>query len=114
MSPLPSDPTARNRLREAQRQEADALKTVELAARTRDRVQRKLDSADTDLLAAKQTLVSVSGLTRAALLLGEDESSLRRFMRNAKAGVSSEHPEADRVADRRGTGFSSRQASSGP
>jgi hypothetical protein len=89
MSPLPSDPTARQRLREAQRQEADALKAVELAARTRDRVQRKLDSTEAELLVAKQSLVSVSGLARAALLLGEDESAVRRFVRAAQPSSSS-------------------------
>lgn len=114
MSPLPSDPIARNRLREAQRQEADALKAVELAGRTRDRVQGKLDSADADLVEAKLTLVSVSGLARAALLLGEGESSLRRFMRTATASASSESAEVGRPVDERGADFSSPPASSGP
>lgn len=88
MSPLPSDSTARSRLREAQRQEADALKAVELATRTRDRIQRKLDATDSELAAAKQVLISVSGLARAALLLGEDQAELRRCVRAVKADPS--------------------------
>lgn len=88
MSPLPSDSTARSRLREAQRQEADALKAVELATRTRERVQRKLNTTDSELAEAKRALVAVSGLARAALLVGEDEVELRRCVRSIKVGPS--------------------------
>lgn len=83
MTPLPVDDTARRRLQAAQRAEADALKAVELATRARDRVQHKVDAAITVLNAAKCDLVSVSGLTRAALLLAEDEGDLRRLKRAA-------------------------------
>ena len=114
MSPLPSDPDARDRLREAQRQEADGLRAVELTSRARDRVQRKLDSVDAELVAAKQALVSVSGLARAALLLGEDESALRRFMRAANASASTESADEGRLADARRADFSSPRESSEP
>lgn len=83
MTPLPVDDTARRRLQAAQRAEAEALKAVELAARACDRVQRKVDEAITVLNAAKCDLVSVSGPTRAALLLAEDEADLRRLRRAA-------------------------------
>lgn len=86
MTPHPSDPSARTRLREAQRQEADALKAVELATRTRDRAQRKLDATNVEVGAAKYALISVSGMARAALLLGEDQPKLRRCVRAAHAG----------------------------
>lgn len=86
MTSLPVDDTARRRLQAAQRAEAEALKAVELAARARDRVQRKVDEAITVLNAAKCDLVSVSGLARAALLLAEDEGDLRRLRRAALTG----------------------------
>jgi hypothetical protein len=83
MCPLPVDPNARKRLQDAQRAEAEALKAVELATRARDRVQRKLDTANAELDAAKSTLIEGSGISRAALLLAEDESDLRRIRRLA-------------------------------
>lgn len=83
MCPLPVDPDARKRLQDAQRAEAEALKAVELATRARDRVQRKLDTAIAELDAAKATLIEGSGITRAALLLAEGESELRRIRRTA-------------------------------
>lgn len=86
MNTLPVDDTARRRLQAAQRAEADAVKAVELATRVRDRVQRKVDEATTSLNAAKCDLVSISGLTRAALLLAEDEAELRRLRRAALSG----------------------------
>lgn len=82
MCPLPTDPEARRRLLEAQRAEADALKTVELAARVRDRVQKKLDTAQIELDTAKASLIACSGVARAAILLAEDETSLRRLYRS--------------------------------
>lgn len=87
MCPLPVDPNARKRLQDAQRAEAEALKAVELATRARDRVQRKLDTANAELDAAKATLIEGSGISRAALLLAEDESDLRRIRRLASRDV---------------------------
>ena len=84
MCPLPVDPDARRRLQDAQRAEAEALKGVELATRARDRVQRKLDTANAELAAAKSTLIEGSGISRAALLLAEDESELRRLQRTTR------------------------------
>lgn len=81
MCPLPTDPEARRRLIEAQRAEADALKTVELAARARDRVQKKLDAANGELDSAKLRLVQCSGLQRASALLAIDPSEVRRSLR---------------------------------
>ena len=81
MCPFPIDPDARKRLLEAQRAESEALKAVELKARARDRAQRALDTASTELNDAKVTLIECSGLSRAALLLDEEEASLRRTQR---------------------------------
>ena len=72
MCPLPVDPAARKRLQDAQRLETEALRAVELAARARDRVQTKLDAANTALGAAVAELVQTSGRARAALLLGPE------------------------------------------
>lgn len=84
MCPFPSSPESRRRLIEAQRAEADALKAVEIAARARNRVQAKLDVAQAELDVAKLALIECSGLTRAALLLAEDETDLRRIRRTAR------------------------------
>ncbi len=84
MCPFPSSPESRRRLLEAQRAEADALKTVEVAARARDRVQAKLDTAQGELDVAKVDLIECSGLARAALPLAEDETDLRRIRRTAR------------------------------
>jgi hypothetical protein len=70
-------------LLEAQRAEADALRKVQAAARGRDAVRSRLATADTKLLEAQRSLVRTSGAARAALLLGVDESTLRRDLRRA-------------------------------
>lgn len=93
MCPLPTDPEARRRLLEAQRAEADALKTVELAARARDRVQTKLDAAQAELDAAKASLIACSGVSRSAILLAEDKTSLRRLARTQSRRNDSESGE---------------------
>ena len=78
MCPLPVDPAARKRLQDAQRLETEALRAVELAARARDRVQTKLDAANTAFGAAVAELVQTSGRARAALLLGPELTPPRR------------------------------------
>lgn len=78
MCPLPVDPAARKRLHDAQRLETEALRAVELATRARDRVQTKLDAANTALSTAVAALVETSGRARAALLLGHELSTYRR------------------------------------
>lgn len=85
MSHLPVDPSARQRLLDAQRAEADALTAVERASRARDRAQSKLDAAAAALDDARYGVVKVSGLPRAALLLNEDEAVLRRAKRRARS-----------------------------
>lgn len=84
MCAMPVDPDARKRLRDAQRAEAEALKAVELATRARDRVQRKLDTANAELDAAKVTLLEGSGISRASFLLGEEQGSLKRLQSRTK------------------------------
>lgn len=77
----PVDTNARQRLLAAQRAEAEALREVETASRAHDRVASRLADASTKLSEARQQLVSTSGPARAALLLGMDESALRRDLR---------------------------------
>ena len=91
MSPFPIDPEARKRLNDAQHAETDALKAVEATARARARAQAKLDTANAGLIAAKVALIACSGLTRAALLLDEDEASLRRALRVQHGAAASGH-----------------------
>lgn len=79
----PVDHGARQRLLEAQRAEADALRKVQAAARGRHAALSRLATADTKLLEAQRSLVRTSGAARAALLLGVDETTLRRDLRRA-------------------------------
>lgn len=77
----PVDHGARQRLLEAQRAEADALRKVQAAARGCDAVRSRLATADAKLLEAQRSLVRTSGAARAALLLGVGEATLRRELR---------------------------------
>jgi len=81
----PVDETSRQRLLEAQRAEAEALRAVDDARRARARVQVKVDQADAILTRAKAELVRVSGLARAAVLTNEPPAELRRLLRDVKA-----------------------------
>jgi hypothetical protein len=86
---MPRDVRARERLREAQQQEAQALAVVcaaqDALARTcakRDAVlaaaNGKVGQARAGVESAQGALVRVSGLDRAALLLGLDPAELRK------------------------------------
>jgi hypothetical protein len=79
----PVDAGARQRLLEAQRAEADALRKVETAGKGCASARNRLAAADTKLLEAQRSLVRISGTARAALLLGVDEATLRRDLRRA-------------------------------
>lgn len=79
----PVDAGARQRLLEAQRAEADALRKVETADKGCASARDRLAAADAKLLEAQRTLVRTSGASRAALLLGVDEATLRRDLRRA-------------------------------
>ena len=82
---FPVNHSARTRLREAQKAEADALRDVITAQSARDRAQARLDEADTRLSAAQVGLVETSGFDRAALLLGEPVKALREKARAVAA-----------------------------
>jgi hypothetical protein len=86
---MPRDVRARERLREAQQQEAQALAAVcaaqEALAKTcakRDAVlaaaTAKVDQAQAGVESAQDALVRVSGLDRAALLLSLNPAELRK------------------------------------
>jgi hypothetical protein len=79
----PVDAGARQRLLEAQRAEAEALRKVETAGKGCATARDRLAAADAKLLEAQRTLVRTSGASRAALLLGVDEATLRRDLRRA-------------------------------
>lgn len=93
----PLDERARTRLRNAQRLESDAVALIHAAAMRKESTQAKLDAliaehqvgldaAEHGLSRARANLVSVSGLTRAALLLELPVSVLRAAVR-ATAGA---------------------------
>jgi hypothetical protein len=98
----PIDERARARLRDAQRVESDAVALVLAAEVNRERTRAKLDAviakhqvaieeADHALSKAQAHLVSVSGMTRAALLVDQPVAALQAAVRGAtgKAGVES-------------------------
>jgi hypothetical protein len=90
------DAGARQRLLEAQRAEADALRKVQTAAKGREAVESRLATAEAKLLEAQRGLVRTSGAARAALLLGVDEATLRRDLRrlDQRADVATTSPDA--------------------
>ena len=80
----PVDAGARQRLLEAQRAETDALRKVETAGKGCASAQARLAASEAKLLEAQRGLVRISGATRAALLLGVDEATLRRDLRRTE------------------------------
>ena len=88
----PVDAGARQRLFEAQRAETEALRKVETAGKGCARARDRLAAADAKLLEAQRSLVHTSGVTRAALLLGTDEATLRRDLRRADQVDTSDTP----------------------
>src|SRR3954462_1982184 len=80
----PVDAGARQRLLEAQRAETEALRKVGTADKACDRVRARLATAEATVFEARRSLVRVSGATRAALLLGVDEATLRRDLRRVE------------------------------
>lgn len=83
MSQYPASESARQRLREAQRLEGEALTAVTKALATRDRLAHKVEAVENVVAARVSTLVDVSGLERAAQLLGEPVNVVRRLSRRA-------------------------------
>ena len=97
----PLDEGARARLRDAQRLESDPVARVLAAAIKRECTRAKLDAviakhqvaigeADTAMNKARTHLVSVSGIERAARLLGEPVAALRAAVRSATGGARDE------------------------
>jgi ferric-dicitrate binding protein FerR (iron transport regulator) len=101
--PTPRDSRARERLREAQQQETQAVASVCAAVQSLDKACAKRDAAlsvaaalveqaQESVTAAQAALVGVSGFDRAAALLGMPPRDLRRNVgrgRRATAGVRS-------------------------
>lgn len=92
MSPYPTSEDARRRLREAQRAEADALSTVTRAQAARERLRAKVDRADAEVATAVQELAGVSGVDRAAQLLGVTAREVRSLARTAAQDRGLEAP----------------------
>ena len=70
MTHFPASESARQRLREAQRLEGEALTAVTKALSARDRLAQKVEAADAAVADRVSKLVDVSGLDRAAQLIG--------------------------------------------
>lgn len=79
----PVNDQARNRLRDAQKSEAQALRAVLTAQKARDRQQDRLNQANRELDATHVKLIEVSGIWRAARLAGEDAKAMRDKARAA-------------------------------
>jgi hypothetical protein len=97
----PLDERARARLRDAQRVESKAVAAVHAAVVKKQSEQAKLDAviakhqgviddAHHELSKAQSHLVAVSGIQRAALLLGEPVAALRAAVRAATGDVCEE------------------------
>ena len=97
----PLDERARARLRDAQRDESEAVAAVHAAAINKESAQAKLDAviakhqiaideADHSLSKAQAHLVSVSGIARAALLVDQPVATLRAAMRAATSDARAE------------------------
>jgi hypothetical protein len=74
----PKDLCARERLREAQAAETLAVAAYYAATEARAALDAVIKEADEKVDAARARVVSVSGLPRAVLLLGEKPAALRR------------------------------------
>ena len=84
---FPVDPGARRRLLDAQRAESKALGVAFAVARRKRALHERLDALDDELAEAESVLASISGLPRAAQLLGLDQPELaRRIKRVEKPG----------------------------
>ena len=97
----PLDEGARARLRDAQRLESDAVALGLAAAISREGTRVKLDAviakhqvaigeADNTMNRARKHLVSVSGIERAARLLGEPVAALRAAIRSTTGAARDE------------------------
>lgn len=89
---LPIDESARARLRAAQKAEAVALCKVEAANVVFERNKRLLTKAEESLATAQADLVDVSGMTRAAVLLGVSVEQLQRAVKAAKRRYAQQVP----------------------
>lgn len=78
MTTVPIGSDARRRLQEAQRAESAALAATTKAYAALDRVQRRVEIAQGDVDRAVAALVDVSGVDRAAQLLGQPVGAVRR------------------------------------
>ena len=83
----PVSEAARERLRDAQKAEANALRLVGAAEKVRERALRALEKAERSLAQAQAGLVKVSGADRAALLLDEPVGALRTRLRQVGAST---------------------------
>ena len=101
--PYPVDHRARRRLMEAQRAETEALRDVGKAARRLESIAARMEAVDVELANAESDLVAVSGLPRAAQLLGMDPRELRRRLKRAAEAVAESKPGGDEPSSRAGT-----------
>jgi hypothetical protein len=109
----PVDGRSRERMRTAQRLEAEALGAVSRMTQRLDAETAKLDRMrrEREVIIARASLArcvavarltEISGVDRAALLLAEPKAEVRRACREAAAGVQ-ERGDDTRAAERGGT-----------
>lgn len=84
MNAHPTREDARRRLQEAQRAEAVALGEATKAYAARARVQKRVDTADQAIAAAITNLAEVSGFDRAAQLLDQPVSLIKRAVHSVE------------------------------
>jgi hypothetical protein len=77
---------------EAQRAETDALRDVGKVARRLESIAARVEAVDLELAKAQSDLVAVSGLPRAAQLLGMEPRDLRRRVKRAIEAAAESKP----------------------
>jgi hypothetical protein len=81
---LPTDPAARERLREAQAAEARVVATYYTTATRLDSARAMLAEAESELSDAVRAVVATSGAERATILLGIGKAELRHAITAAR------------------------------
>jgi formate-dependent phosphoribosylglycinamide formyltransferase (GAR transformylase) len=96
---FPSDPAARERLREAQEAEAKAVAAYYSAAANVDNARFALAATEAEMGAAVRAVIAISGQGRALVVLGLDKADLRKAIASAQPQGSGDHQVDGRYGD---------------
>jgi hypothetical protein len=91
---------------EAQRAETEALRDVGKAARRLESITARVEALDIELATAESDLVAVSGLPRAAQLLGMEPRELRRRVKQSAEATAESNSDGGAPTSAGGTSTS--------